>query len=90
MYCSTIWYVMGNYFFVYSRILYLLTHFLKIHKSTFQVLWSNSHIVAYEVVLSIHRLVKKYGKDLQFVTWNIIMDILESLLKSMEVCIGGG
>ena len=51
----------------------------------FQVLSTNSYVVAYEVVLSIQRLVKKYGKDLQHVEWNIILDILESLLRMIEV-----
>ncbi|XP_033750286.1 tuberin-like isoform X2 [Pecten maximus] len=61
--------------------------FSSVLPSFLQVLSTNSHIVAYEVVLSIHRLVKKYGKDLQHVTWNIIMDILEGLLKLMEVSV---
>ncbi|XP_060063485.1 tuberin-like isoform X3 [Ylistrum balloti] len=61
--------------------------FSSVLPSFLQVLSTNSHIVAYEVVLSIHRLVKKYGKDLQHVTWNIVMDILEGLLKLMEVSV---
>ncbi|XP_021346638.1 tuberin-like isoform X4 [Mizuhopecten yessoensis] len=61
--------------------------FSSVLPSFLQVLSTNSHIVAYEVVLSIHRLVNKYGKDLQHVTWNIIMDILEGLLRLMEVTV---
>lgn len=50
-----------------------------------QVLHTNSFIVAHEVVLNIQRLVRKYGKDLQLVTWHIVLDILERLLKLTEV-----
>lgn len=50
-----------------------------------QVLHTNSFIVAHEVVLNIQRLVKKYGKELQHVTWHVVLDILEKLLKLIEV-----
>ncbi|XP_078611279.1 tuberin-like isoform X3 [Branchiostoma floridae x Branchiostoma japonicum] len=52
--------------------------------SFLQALSSNNTIVAYEVVLIIHRLIKKYGKDLQQVTWEILTDILEALLKYIQ------
>ncbi|XP_044308541.1 tuberin isoform X2 [Varanus komodoensis] len=41
-------------------------------------------IVSYEIVLSITRLIKKYGKDLQAVTWDILLDIIESLLQQLQ------
>ena len=50
-----------------------------------QALNCNNNIVAYEVVLSLHRLVKKYGKELQLMTWDIVLDIMEKLLKHIEV-----
>lgn len=52
--------------------------------SFLQVLSTNSFIVGHEVILNVQRLVKKYGKELQYVTWNCILDILESLLKLFE------
>lgn len=41
--------------------------------------------MAQEVVLNIQRLVKKYGKELQLMTWHIVLDILECLLRLTEV-----
>lgn len=34
----------------------------------------------YEVMLSIQRLVSKYGTDLQESTWSIILDIIEEII----------
>ncbi|CAL1542795.1 unnamed protein product [Lymnaea stagnalis] len=51
-----------------------------------QALCHENNIVAYEIVLSLQRLVHKYGKDLEHVTWNIILDILEKLLNQMDKC----
>ncbi|XP_041363648.1 tuberin-like isoform X2 [Gigantopelta aegis] len=53
--------------------------------SFLQALSTQNEIVAYEVVLSIQRLVKKYGKDVHHVTWEIILDIVETLLKQLEL-----
>uniref|UniRef100_A0A8C0FY08 Tuberin n=1 Tax=Bubo bubo TaxID=30461 RepID=A0A8C0FY08_BUBBB len=41
-------------------------------------------VVSYEIVLSITRLIKKYGKDLQAVTWDILLDIMERLLQQLQ------
>ncbi len=49
------------------------------------LVYSNSSIVAYEIVLSVNRLVHKYGKEQQMVTWDILLDIVESLLKLIDV-----
>ncbi|NXR39883.1 TSC2 protein, partial [Zosterops hypoxanthus] len=42
-------------------------------------------VVSYEIVLSITRLIKKYGKELQAVTWDILLDIMERLLQQLQV-----
>uniref|UniRef100_A0A7M4F875 Tuberin n=1 Tax=Crocodylus porosus TaxID=8502 RepID=A0A7M4F875_CROPO len=41
-------------------------------------------VVSYEIVLSITRLIKKYGKELQAVTWDILLDIIERLLQQLQ------
>jgi len=45
----------------------------------------NHHLVAHEVVLSLQRLVKKFGSEQEIITWDIIMDIVESLLHMIDV-----
>ncbi|XP_075755960.1 tuberin isoform X2 [Pelodiscus sinensis] len=42
-------------------------------------------VVSYEIVLSITRLIKKYGKELQAVTWDILLDIVERLLQQLQI-----
>lgn len=42
-------------------------------------------IVSYEIVLSITRLIKKYGKDLQAVTWDVLLDIMQRLVEQLQV-----
>lgn len=44
-----------------------------------------NEVVSYEIVLSITRLIKKYGKELQVVTWDILLDIIEQLLQQIQV-----
>ncbi|KAL7978997.1 hypothetical protein Chor_015021 [Crotalus horridus] len=41
-------------------------------------------IVSYEIVLSITRLIKKYGKDLQAVTWDVLLDIMQRLVEQLQ------
>ncbi|XP_060116946.1 tuberin [Heteronotia binoei] len=41
-------------------------------------------VVSYEIVLSITRLIKKYGKELQAVTWDILLDLIERLLQQLQ------
>lgn len=41
----------------------------------------NSSIVAYEIVLSVQRLVKKSGKQLQAFTWDVILNVIERVLQ---------
>uniref|UniRef100_A0A8B9JBG2 Tuberin n=1 Tax=Astyanax mexicanus TaxID=7994 RepID=A0A8B9JBG2_ASTMX len=43
-----------------------------------------NEVVSYEIVLSITRLIKKYGKELQVVTWDILLAIIERLLHTEE------
>uniref|UniRef100_A0A8C5E2T3 Tuberin-like n=1 Tax=Gouania willdenowi TaxID=441366 RepID=A0A8C5E2T3_GOUWI len=43
-----------------------------------------NEVVSYEIVLSITRLIKKYGKELQVVTWDILLGIIERLLQQIE------
>ncbi|RDD40630.1 Tuberin [Trichoplax sp. H2] len=49
--------------------------------SFLQVLNCNQPIVAYEIAISIQRLIKKYSSNLQVVTWDILLDIIESLVR---------
>lgn len=44
-----------------------------------------NEVVSYEIVLSITRLIKKYGRDLQVVTWDILLAIIERLLQQIQV-----
>ncbi|XP_053386314.1 tuberin-like isoform X2 [Mercenaria mercenaria] len=52
--------------------------------SFLHVLSSGNAMIAYEVTLSVQRLVKKYGKELPSSTWDIILDILETVLRQLE------
>eukprot|EP00794_Sanderia_malayensis_P008869 gene8869-9818_t len=49
-----------------------------------QALHCNHPIVAHEIGLSLQRLVKKYGKDLKIVTWDIIFDLIDMLVKLQQ------
>lgn len=44
-----------------------------------------NEVVSYEIVLSITRLIKKYRKELQAVTWDILLNIMERLLQQLQV-----
>lgn len=44
-----------------------------------------NEVVSYEVVLSVSRLIKKYRKELQAVTWDLLLDIVERLLQQLQV-----
>lgn len=50
-----------------------------------QAMSSANEVVSYEIVLSITRLIKKYGKELQVVTWDILLGIIERLLQHIQV-----
>lgn len=44
-----------------------------------------NEVVSYEIVLSITRLIKKYRRELQAVTWDILLNIIERLLQQLQV-----
>lgn len=44
-----------------------------------------NEVVSYEIVLSVTRLIKKYRRELQAVTWDILLDIIERLLQQLQV-----
>nr|DBA19310.1 TPA: hypothetical protein GDO54_015168 [Pyxicephalus adspersus] len=41
-------------------------------------------VVSYEIVLSITRLAKKYGKEIQAATWDVLLDIIERLFQQLQ------
>lgn len=43
-----------------------------------------NEVVSYEIVLSITRLIKKYGRELQVVTWDILLSIIDRLLQQIQ------
>lgn len=53
--------------------------------SSTQAMSCANEVVSYEIVLSITRLIKKYGKELQVVTWDILLGIIERLLQQIQV-----
>ncbi|KAM4024152.1 tuberin isoform 2-T2 [Anomaloglossus baeobatrachus] len=42
-------------------------------------------VVSYEIVLSITRLIKKYGQEVQAVTWDVVLDIVKRLFQQLQV-----
>lgn len=51
----------------------------------FQAMTCPNEVVSYEIVLSITRLIKKYRRELQAVTWDILLTIMERLLQQLQV-----
>uniref|UniRef100_A0A4W4GN09 Tuberin n=1 Tax=Electrophorus electricus TaxID=8005 RepID=A0A4W4GN09_ELEEL len=43
-----------------------------------------NEVVSYEIVLSVTRLIKKYSRELQVVTWDILLAIIEKLLQQIQ------
>ncbi|KAM6972242.1 LOW QUALITY PROTEIN: tuberin [Aplochiton taeniatus] len=43
-----------------------------------------NEVVSFEIVLSMTRLIKKYGKELQVVTWDILLGIVDRLLQQIQ------
>uniref|UniRef100_W5M5G2 Tuberin n=1 Tax=Lepisosteus oculatus TaxID=7918 RepID=W5M5G2_LEPOC len=52
--------------------------------SFYKAMTCANEVVSYEIVLSITRLIKKYGKELQVVTWDILLKIIERLLQQIQ------
>lgn len=50
-----------------------------------QAMSCSNEVVSYEIVLSITRLIKKYGRELQVVTWDILLSVIEKLLQQIQV-----
>lgn len=44
-----------------------------------------NELVSYEIVLSVTRLTKKYRRELQAVTWDVLLCIMERLLQQLQV-----
>lgn len=55
----------------------------------FQAMTCPNEVVSYEIVLSITRLIKKYRRELQAVTWDILLNIIERLLQQLQVRLVG-
>lgn len=52
--------------------------------SFYEAMTCPNEVVSYEVVLSVSRLIKKYRKELQAVTWDLLLDIIERLLQQLQ------
>ncbi|XP_037363679.1 tuberin isoform X2 [Talpa occidentalis] len=52
--------------------------------SFYEAMTCPNEVVSYEIVLSITRLVKKYRRELQAVTWDILLRIMERLLQQLQ------
>ncbi|XP_068918994.1 tuberin isoform X6 [Petaurus breviceps papuanus] len=52
--------------------------------SFYEAMTCPNEVVSYEIVLSVTRLVKKYRKELQAVTWDILLKIMERLLQQLQ------
>ncbi|XP_006874018.1 PREDICTED: tuberin [Chrysochloris asiatica] len=51
--------------------------------SFYEAMTCPNEVVSYEIVLSISRLIKKYRKELQAVTWDLLLNIMERLLQQL-------
>uniref|UniRef100_A0A8C9SA23 Tuberin n=1 Tax=Scleropages formosus TaxID=113540 RepID=A0A8C9SA23_SCLFO len=52
--------------------------------SFYKAMTCPNEVVSYEIVLSVTRLIKKYGRELQVVTWDILLRIIERLLQQIQ------
>ncbi|XP_041604648.1 tuberin isoform X3 [Vulpes lagopus] len=52
--------------------------------SFYEAMTCPNEVVSYEIVLSITRLIKKYRRELQAVTWDILLNIMERLLHQLQ------
>ncbi|XP_058851777.1 tuberin isoform X1 [Acipenser ruthenus] len=52
--------------------------------SFYKAMTCTNAVVSFEIVLSVTRLIKKYGKELQVVTWDILLNIIEKLLQQIQ------
>ncbi|PIK60477.1 putative tuberin [Apostichopus japonicus] len=68
-----------------KRVNSLKHRFMSVLPSFYTALKSKSIVVAYEVALSVQRLVKKYSKEIPQGTWDTILDIIRELFSQMQV-----
>ncbi|XP_043945122.1 tuberin isoform X2 [Protopterus annectens] len=66
------------------RVNYLKNTPTSVLPSFLKALTCPNAVVSYEIVLSITRLIKKYGRDLTVVTWDILLEIIEKLLQQLQ------
>uniref|UniRef100_A0A8D1FKD4 Tuberin n=1 Tax=Sus scrofa TaxID=9823 RepID=A0A8D1FKD4_PIG len=52
--------------------------------SFYEAMTCPNEVVSYEIVLSITRLIKKYRRELQAVTWDVLLNIIERLLQQLQ------
>ncbi|XP_055265175.1 tuberin isoform X2 [Moschus berezovskii] len=52
--------------------------------SFYEAMTCPNEVVSYEIVLSITRLVRKHRRELQPVTWDILLNIIERLLQQLQ------
>ncbi|XP_045640616.1 tuberin isoform X3 [Ursus americanus] len=52
--------------------------------SFYEAMTCPNEVVSYEIVLSITRLIKKYRRELQAVTWDLLLNIVERLLQQLQ------
>ena len=65
-----------------SSLQYTPLHVLPSFKISLQ---SKNFNVGYEISLSIQRVVRKFGAEQDYITWDVIMDMAEILLGMVEV-----
>jgi len=46
---------------------------------------SNTSVVTLEVVVTVKRLVHKFGGECDSLTWDLVLDITEALIRSAQV-----
>nr|CAD7441251.1 unnamed protein product [Timema bartmani] len=61
-----------------------MIHFLDMTGTLSSVLSSNNSIVMYEVMLSIQRLVNKFGLELKDPAWDLVLSIMEAIIEHIE------
>lgn len=44
----------------------------------------NHTVVVYEITLSVHQLVNKFGSELQDPAWDVVLSILEAITRHVE------
>lgn len=52
--------------------------------SFYEAMTCPNELVSYEIVLSVTRLTKKYRRELQAVTWDVLLCIMERLLQQLQ------